>query len=135
MKKLEKEIQIDFKNKNIESDQGPSLLAICKDFNCLHFGCIRLFFAGLKWSKYSYEISKLVTYIIVNLMNVCITIIIIKNKKTIKKLNRKEYDELEREMTFYETDEEKCQCSGNKLESQIYDLDIPSVHRLAIVAT
>ena len=61
IKTVEDQFHINFHHKVIESDQGPALLGLCSDLECIHLACLRHFFAALKWSDYAYQLQTLVS--------------------------------------------------------------------------
>lgn len=52
-----KEFDIDYQNKTILSDQGKSLISLCKDKNILYLICLRHFLVNLRKFLDAYEIS------------------------------------------------------------------------------
>lgn len=54
------QINIEFTNKFLESDQGKALLVICDEFKMKHLCCIKHLLTNLKNKDYSFEIERLI---------------------------------------------------------------------------
>ena len=57
----------------------------------------------------------------------------IKRKTTTKKINIVN-DTLRRQISYYQTTIDKCQCGDNKIESALYGIDIPCFLRISLGA-
>ncbi|KAK8887028.1 hypothetical protein M9Y10_038063 [Tritrichomonas musculus] len=52
--------------------------------------------------------------------------------KTMNKMLTTDKSEMKKMILFYDTNENNCQCNENKLESEIYGVNIPCRHRLSL---
>ena len=60
LKTVESQINVKFKGKVFESDQGPSLKSLFKEWGIIHLCCIRHFFHNLKKFDYFYEMKNII---------------------------------------------------------------------------
>ena len=55
-------------------------------------------------------------------------------RKTTNKQTNMTFDTLRRQILFYQTTIDNCQCGDNKIESSLHGIDIPCVHRIKLGA-